>query len=125
LAAVFAVIGAIAGSLPAAEKPRKQKPVESYALVAGTVFREPGFALPGAEVILTAAPDAPSNGPRVKKQKAATDGRGEFAFRVPPEGMKYVVMVSAKGMKNQEKTVSVQGEERVEVTFMLAPESNK
>jgi hypothetical protein len=123
--AVFAVIAAIAVSLPAAEKPRKQKRVESYALVAGTVFREPGFALPGAEVVLAGAPDAPSGGPRVKKQKAAADARGEFAFRVPPETMKYVVMVSAKGMKNQEKSVLVQGDERVEVTFMLEPESNK
>ncbi len=109
----------------AAEKSRKEKSSESYSLVAGTVFREPGFAVSGAEVTLEAAPDAPSDGPKVKKQKSTTGARGEFAFRVPPATMKYRLRATAKGMKPQEKPASVNGEERVDVTFLLEPESNK
>src|SRR5512134_3393652 len=75
LAAALMLAAAVAA--PAAgEKPKKQK--DSYAVVAGTVFREPGFALRGAEVTLAADP-AP---PKFKPMKTTSDGRGEFAFRI-------------------------------------------
>src|SRR5882724_951772 len=62
--------------------------VEAYALIAGTVFRESGFALPGAEVTLTPeAGEAPNA--KNKKLKAISDARGEFAFRVPPLPWRY------------------------------------
>lgn len=93
-------------------------------MVAGTVFREPGFALPGADVTLAPAADHPS-GAKVKKQKASTNGRGEFAFRVPAAEAKYILTAGAKGWKAQEKPVSITGEERVDVTFMLDQESKE
>jgi hypothetical protein len=57
--------------------------------------------------------------------KATADARGEFVFRVPPGPMRYIVTASAKGMKTEEKPVTVQDGERVDVTFMLVEESNK
>jgi hypothetical protein len=97
----------------------KKKPLESYAIVAGTVFREPGFALPEANVILMLKGD-----PKAKKlQQAVTSPRGEFAFRVPPSPATYIVKAVLKGFHPEEKEASVSGEERIEVTFVLAPES--
>jgi hypothetical protein len=101
---------------------KKKATAESVALIAVSVFREPGFALPGAEVQLVAAPNV-QPGSKMKKLKATTDARGELVFRVPPDPMQYKLAVSAKGLKSQEKSVSVQGEERIDATFMLEQES--
>ena len=109
-------------TLAGAQKSEKQ--TGDFGVIAGTVFREPGFALPGAEVSL--APVVDSNAPAAKppkKQKAAADARGEFVFRVPPGPANYVVTAAAKGMKTVEKTASLTGTERIEVTFMLEQES--
>ena len=108
--------------LPAAAGKKKTGP-ESYGLVAGTVFQESGYALPNAE--LTLIPDPPSNGAsqKLKKLQALSSARGEFAFRVPPVPMRYTLRVVAKGWQPAEKSVAIQGEERVDVTFQLQPES--
>jgi hypothetical protein len=94
-----------------------------YAVVAGSVFRENGFSLPGAAVTL-AVKDAPGVPKRkTKKLQAASDSRGEFAFRVPPGAATYVVRASLKGFQAVEKEASVSGDERVEVTLVLPAES--
>ena len=90
-----------------------------HAVVAGTVFRENGFSLPGAAVTL-AVKDAPK---KLKKLQSVSDSRGEFAFRVPPGAATYVVKASMKGFQPVEKEASVSGEERVEVTLVLPSES--
>jgi hypothetical protein len=97
---------------------------ESYSVVAGSVFREPGFALPGAEVTLT--PDAETV-PKRKPHKLTftTNTRGEFAFRVPAAPARYMISAAAKGYKSQQKEVETRPEERIDVTFTLAAESNK
>jgi hypothetical protein len=79
--------------------------------------------VPGAEVVLAPAA-APSNS-KIKKRKEFADSRGEFVFRVPPGPMDYVVTASAKGFNSVEKPVTVHADERVDVTFLLAPSSNK
>ena len=99
----------------------KKKPVEAYAVVAGTVFRDPGFALPGALVTLAMVADQEQ--PKIKKLTAISDSRGEFAFRVSTAAMVYVVRVTCKGYSPQQKQVSVEGEQRVDATFTLNPES--
>ncbi len=92
-------------------------------MIAGTVFREPGFALPGAE--LTLAPDPEANPPsKYKKQKALSDGRGEFAFRVPAAPMRYHLHVEARGYESDTKEIAIRGDERVDVSFRLAATSN-
>ena len=95
----------------------------SYALVAGTVFREPGFALAGAEVVLVPDSAGGQTPGKIKKMEARSDARGEFAFRVPPVPMRYTIRVSAKGYQPEEKSVSVEGEQRADATFLLRAES--
>lgn len=99
-----------------------EKKEAPYAIVAVTVFREPGFALPGAEVSLT--PDATPGEKIAKPRKATCDARGEYAFRVSPEPKSYLIRASAKGFHPEEKHVQIQGEsERAEVTLELHAES--
>lgn len=109
--------------LPQAEAGKKKEAAESYAIVSGTVFRDPGFAL--ADAIVTLAPDPAAPAPAVKAKKAQTtcNFRGEFVFRVPPANARYIVKATAKGYHEEEKAIEVRGEERVEVTFSLHEES--
>ena len=89
-----------------------------YAIVAGTVFRDPGYALSDARVIL-AVP-----GEKGKKlQEAVTNYRGEFLFRVPPREAKYVVRAAMKGYRPDEKEATISGPERIDVNLVLVPES--
>ena len=99
-----------------------KKDTAPYAVVAGSVFRDPGFALAGAEVVIEAV--AAEAAPAFKKQKTTTNFRGEFAFRVPAEARKYNVSAAAKGLRGETKAAATQGgEERIDVTFLLSPES--
>jgi hypothetical protein len=101
-----------------------KKAAEEYSVVGGTVFRDPGFAIRGAEVSLQPDPEtAEQRAVKVKPMKVLSDARGEFAFRVPPVAMRYKVAVACKGFQGQEKTVSIQGGERSDATFLLQPES--
>jgi len=113
----------LAALLLAAFAAEKRKTVEPYALVAGTVFREPGFALPGAVVTVVPKPEEGQTQVKIKKLQAVSDARGEFALRVPPVAMRYTVRVTAKGYQSAEKEVSVRGEERTDATFELRLES--
>jgi Carboxypeptidase regulatory-like domain len=97
----------------------KKKPVsDTYAVVSGSVFDGSGYALPDANVVL--AFDAQ---PKAKPLEGVSDARGEFVFRVPPGPAHYTVTVEAKGHQAQRKTVSVEDQERVEVTFQLEKQS--
>ncbi len=117
-AAVWLVL---AGLAFAGEKHKTlQEPARG--VVAGTVFRDPGFAFPGVKVTLVATP-APGDSGKAFKEKTTSDQRGEFAFRVAPVEMHYKVIVEAKGYQSQEKVVEIRGEERVEATFSLQKES--
>ena len=116
------VVLLLACLLPAEAAKKKAVP-QSYALVAGTVFQESGYALPNAGVTLIADPQSDNGHAKVKKLEAISNTRGEFVFRVPPGSMQYTVKVAAKGFQPARKSVSVQGEERVDVTFQLQPES--
>lgn len=123
VSSAFAAILLSLMALPLAAGKHKQAPAE-YAIVAGTVFRDPGFALPGAEVTLKPVPPAGSH-KKVKDQKAISSPRGEFAFRVPPGPMQYTLSVRCKGFKPEEKTTSIQSLERVDVNFVLTEEAKK
>jgi hypothetical protein len=94
----------------------KKKPsLDTYAIVSGTVFDGSGYALSDANVTLA--------GDKAKPMETVSSARGEFSFRVPPGPIQYSVAVAAKGYQSQQKTVSVQDQERVEVTFQLDRES--
>jgi hypothetical protein len=92
------------------------------AVIAGTVFRDPGFALPGAELTLTVTtPPAGAKAP--KKKKIRSDARGEFAFAVPPAAAEYVVEASAPGFQSERKPAVLHGgPERLDLYFTLKPQ---
>lgn len=101
----------------------KKPGAETYFLLAGSVFREPGFALPNAEVTVVPDSEVGARAPKIKKPQTVSDSRGEFALRLPPGNMRYIVKVHAKGFHDEEKTITVQGEDRMDVTFLLHAES--
>jgi hypothetical protein len=109
-------------ALVAAPGEKKPKASAPYALIAGTVFRDTGLSLCGAQVSLLPEPGS-GQARKPKKISIVTDSRGEFAVRVPVAPMRYVVQVKAAGYQDQEKSVSVSGEERVDVFFRLEPAS--
>lgn len=106
---------AVAASALLAFAGGKKAESEPYAVIAGTVFRDPGFALPEANVTLSLKGK--------KLQQALTTPRGEFSFRVPPTAATYLVKASFKGFKPDEKEAAVSGEDHLDVTLTLIPES--
>lgn len=113
----------VAALLPFAAAAKKKPPLETYALISGSVFQESGYSLPDAAVTLVAEPPSGDAAVKVPKMEMASDARGEFIFRVPPSPMSYTIVVAAKGYQSQRKSVSVEGETRIEVTFQLERES--
>lgn len=97
-----------------------EKPAKSFALIAGTVFRDPGFSFPGVAVLLEPKPEGKTS-VKVKKMKVVSDNRGEFAFRVPPGPMRYHLSIQAPGHAPEVRTVEVSGEERQDVYVTLKP----
>jgi len=104
-----------AHSLPAQKAKQKAAP---YGIVAGTVFRDPGFAQPGASVVL-----ALKSAPTKKLQQQVSSPRGEFAFRVPPGPNTYLVTATLKGFQTAREEIEIQGEEEINATLLLVPES--
>lgn len=110
-------MAAVLAAIPVSAAKKKTQP-EPFATVAGTVFRDPGFAVPGVKV--TVEPAQPEkNGVKFKKAEAVTNFRGEWAVRVPPVPMQYSVNVKVNGFNEQQKTVAIEGEQRQEVNFVL------
>ena len=119
LAAVSLAFAAGAAPAWAGKKEKKTAAAApaSPAILAGTVFSGAGFALRGAEVLVTAAEPA-----RAKDRwKAVADARGEFFLRLPPGPAKYNVVVRAPGLKPQEKELAFTADERLEQNFLLEP----
>lgn len=96
-----------------------QKP--EPAVIAGTVFRAPGFALPGAEVELLLLSPPPGR-KKPKPVSTRTDPRGEFSFQVPPDQAEYKLTARAKGFHPEERIVKLSGgPERLDVYLTLKP----
>jgi len=114
-----AVLIAVVASFSASAAPDK-KPVP-HGVVAGTVFRDPGLALPGATVVLMRKGDAKPK----KLQETISNYRGEFAFEVPAVEGAYIVRASLRGFHPEEKEAIISADERIEVTLVLVPESKK
>ena len=107
--------------LSAKDKKKRPEPADSYAVIAGTIFRSEGFALGGAEVSVSESPGtgATDNSKHLKTLKATTNDRGEFAVRVPAVPAKYRIDVKMRGFEPQAKDVSIEGEQRKELNFLL------
>jgi hypothetical protein len=101
--------------------PKKEKPETApYALLAGTVYRPPGFALRGVKVSVEPE-QSESNGVKLKKSEAVTDSRGEWTVRVPPVPAKWRINVKVNGYRPESRSVSVEGEQRVDSSIVLEP----
>ncbi len=99
----------------------KKKTNDPDTVIAGTVFRDPGYALPEATVTLVRRDD-----PKHKKLvELSTNFRGEFAMHVPASPAVYIVRAAFKGFHAEEKEASVTGLDRVELMFTLEPEKKK
>ncbi len=115
----FAALAGVCAALLAAGD--KKKSTEPDTVIAGTVFRDPGYALPEATVTLVRRDD-----PKHKKlAEMSTSPRGEFVIHVPATQAVYVVKASAKGFRAEEKEATVTGLDRVELMFTLEPEKKK
>lgn len=102
----------------------KKAPAEP-SIVAGTVFREPGFALADAEVKLFVKA-APEGVKVLKVQKTRSNFRGEYSFNVPAAKAEYVIRVKAPGFVPHEKFVVLGGDpERIEIYVTLKLEISK
>ena len=114
-AVLLVLLGLAAG---AADKKAPPEP----SIVAGTVFRDPGFALANAEVTL--AVKTPPQGVKVPKiQKTTSNFRGEYSFRVPAAKAEYVISVKAAGLIPEEKPAVLGNDpERLEIYLTLKPE---
>ncbi len=93
---------------------------DSYALIAGTVFRPNGASMAAAEVSLTPEKGVKS-GKKPKSQKQTSNQRGEFTFRVPAGAMRYTLSVHISGYKPLTKVVEIAGDERQDVSLLLEP----
>jgi hypothetical protein len=114
---LFALILAGALGVPAKVVAEEKKGIS---VIAGTVFREPGFALPGAVVTLEEA-EPPAKGKRQKPQTFISDSHGEFAFRLPGSEKKFKVTAAAKGFGSQTKETTASPGVRMDVFFELKP----
>ena len=97
--------------------PAEEQKNAHAAVIAGTVFRDPGYALADAKVVLSAAGEKPK-----KLQEASSNYRGEYLFRVPAREAKYVLKATMKGYRPDEKEARISGEERIDVNLVLVPE---
>lgn len=99
----------------------KEKQAEPFALLIGTCFDETGFSLSGAKVIIQLM----SSESGTKKWERLSSPRGEFAVRLPPGKNSFRVTASKDGFQSAEKTVSFEGEERLDLMLHLQREPRR
>jgi hypothetical protein len=90
------------------------------AVIAGTVFRDPGFAQPGASVVLTL-----KSAPAKKLQHQISSPRGEFTFRIPAGPNSYLVTATLKGFQTAREEIEIQGQEQINASLLLVPETKQ
>ena len=97
------------------EKEKEEKKQSPEAVIFGTVFSKEGFALRGIKVT---AQHKDADKP---KWKTVTDARGEFVIRLPRASGEYEIRTAAKKLQNQSKTIILEGAEKLNLLFRLAP----
>jgi Carboxypeptidase regulatory-like domain len=91
----------------------KTKPITSF-LIIGTVFNEKALSFPGVQVRIRRV------GEKEFAWETYTNGRGEFAVRVPP-GVDYEVVVHRKKYKDQNKSVDSKVDVQQRLSIQLEP----
>lgn len=106
----------LVGSLPLPVFAKKKKERDPQAVVGGTIFRNTGHALRGAEIVVTY-----SESGKKGEWKGLSDARGEFAVRIPAGAASYTVSVKADGFRTQQKSVTFSADERIDLSFLMEP----
>jgi hypothetical protein len=117
----LALLVLVSGLPPEAAIAKKKGNQTQTGVIAGTVFQQSGFVLRGAGVMVK---PMVADGVKIDKKQihsVKTDGRGEFAVRVPGGGLRYTVSVESEGWQSQQKDVEVPWDQRVDVNFRLKP----
>lgn len=104
--------------LPLQGAGKKKPTLDTYATVGVSVYDDGGRALPDANLSLVLEGQS-----KAKPLEAVADSRGEYVFRVPPGPAHYTLTAQAKGYQSLQKSVMVEDQERVEVTFQLERQS--
>lgn len=112
-----------AGKETAVKTIRLDKAKKRTSLLRGSVFNSDGQSLAGAQVkLIRIATDDEAKEhkkPDSLSKSYTTNGRGEFAFRLPSVRARYRVTASAEGHKTETKTVDVNEDESVPLAFTL------
>lgn len=87
-----------------------------YAVIRGAVFRDPGYTLPNATVIIERI-----DGEKKFKQETVSHDGGEFAFRLKAEKAKYRVTATARGFQPASIEIEIDGDEARNVSLTLQP----
>jgi hypothetical protein len=105
-----------------ADKKKKEPPPAPtpYALLEASCFNSQGLSLSGvsAEVTIKANP---GEKPSKHNWRAVSSPRGEWALRLPPGPITFVVRVKREGFQPQEKEVTFTLDERQDIVFNLEP----
>jgi hypothetical protein len=110
-AAFVVAVAALAPALPG------QSSRPPAAVISGTVFRDSGRSLRGAEIVVSGVEKG-----KKKEWKAVSDPRGEFFLRVPAGPADYNVIVKAGGFRKYEKPLKIASDERIDLSIILEPE---
>jgi hypothetical protein len=108
-------LGGMAWGKDKKEKKKTARKGGPLGLLSGTVFHPQGLSLAGAKVTAYATDGGKD------KWESVTDGRGEFALRVPatPDGVTYRLRADAKGMETQERELTAYEAQRTTANFQL------
>jgi hypothetical protein len=87
-----------------------------YAVVRGAVFRDPGYTLPNATVVIERI-----DGEKKFKQETVSQDGGEFAFRLKAEKAKYRVTATARGFQSASIEIEIGSDEARNVALTLQP----
>lgn len=102
---------------------RLDKEKKKTSLVRGAVFDANGAVIVGAKVklvrVATEEEEKEHKKPHSLSMDYVTNGRGEFAFRLPSVRARYKVTASAPGFKAEIKAVEVNEDEAVPLAFSL------
>jgi len=103
----------LASPVPTAQTQKKKPPADDF-LIFGTLFKEQGFAFPGARIEVRRA------GEKKVRGRAISDRRGEFGIRVP-RGAEYEVRIEARGFATMNRKVDARTETRQDFVERMKP----
>ena len=118
--AVFLLSVSVAGVLEAAPPPQSPNSAASkkdYALIYGTVYGPDNHTVAGVPISIRRASD------KKPRWELVSDGRGEFAQRVPVGGQDYIVQANIKTPKGEPKpevAVHINDDERKDISIHLS-----